>query len=73
VIEFVLLNEPEKGKRVNVQVADARLLVLSGLVTRCEDHQVQVDVLGASLPFQRHDGQRWSYVEVAQDEPRTDE
>lgn len=65
MIELVLLSNPEEGKRVNVQVASAPTLVtLRGTVTRCQGHQVQVKLLGKSLPFQRHDGEHWSYAEV---------
>jgi len=48
-----------------VQVTSAPMLVtMRGLVTRAEGHQVQVQLSGESLPFQKHDGEHWMYTEV---------
>lgn len=65
MITLVLLTTPEKGKSVVVQVTSAPMLVtMCGLVTRAEGHQVQVQISGESLPFQKHDGEQWMYTEV---------
>jgi len=68
-----MLTTPEKGGSVIVQVTSAPMLVtMRGLVTRAEGHQVQVQISGESLPFQKHDGEHWMYTEVDEND-RADE
>ena len=65
MIELVLLTNPREGQPAIVQVTSTPTLVtMRGTVTRVEGHQVQVQLSGESLPFQKHDGEHWMYTEV---------